>query len=62
MLGGQDQKRSYSQRSIVKTLNMQSKERTLKASRVKSQVSSKGEPITITADFSDKLRTTYFKF
>lgn len=62
MLGGQDQKRSYSRRSIVKTLNMQSKGRALKASRVKPQVTSKGEPVTITAGFSDKPRTTYFKF
>ena len=37
---------------ILKTLNAQNKERTLKAVRGKGQVTYKGRPIRITSDFS----------
>ena len=37
---------------IIKTLNVQGKERILKAAREKGQVTYKGRPIRITPDFS----------
>jgi predicted nucleic acid binding AN1-type Zn finger protein len=37
---------------IIKTLNIQNKERILKAAKEKRQVTYKGKPIRITADFS----------
>jgi hypothetical protein len=37
---------------IIKTLNAQNKERILKASREKGQITFKGRPIRITPDFS----------
>jgi hypothetical protein len=47
-----DQKRKSSCHMSIKTLNAQSKERILKAAREKSQVTYKGRPIRIAANFS----------
>ena len=47
-----DQKRNSSHYIIVKTPNALNKERILKAVREKGQVTYKGSPIRITADFS----------
>jgi hypothetical protein len=47
-----DQKRNSSHHIIIKTLNVQNKERILKVVRVKGQVTYKGRPIRITPDFS----------
>ena len=46
-----DQKRKSSQHIIIKTLNVQNKERILKAARGKGKVSYKGRPIRITTHF-----------
>jgi hypothetical protein len=46
------QKRKSSHHIIIKTLNADSKERILKASREKCQVTYKGRPTRITPDFS----------
>jgi hypothetical protein len=48
----QDQKRNTTRNIIMKTLNAQKKERVLKAAKEKRQVTYKGKPIRITADFS----------
>ena len=47
-----DKKRKSSHHIIIKTLNTQSKKRTLKAARGKGQVKYKGRHIRITPDFS----------
>ena len=47
-----EQKRKSSCHKIVKTLNVQKKERILKAEREKDQVTYKGKPIRITHNFS----------
>ena len=47
-----DQKRNSSHHIIIKTPNVQNKERILKAVREKDQVTYKGRPIRITGDFS----------
>ena len=47
-----DQKRNSSRHIIIKTPNVQSKVRILKAVREKGQVTNKGRPIRITPDFS----------
>lgn len=49
-----DQKRNTSRHIIVKTLNIQNKERILKAAREKGQVTYEGRPIRITPDFSSE--------
>lgn len=48
----QEQKRNSPQHIIVKTLNIQNKEKVLKATREKSQVTYESKPTRITADFS----------
>ena len=48
----QDQKRKSSHPIIIKTLNAQNKEKLVKATRDKGQVTYKGKPIRITPDFS----------
>lgn len=48
----QEQKRNSPQHIIAKTLNMQNKEKVLKATREKSQVTYESKPTRITADFS----------
>jgi hypothetical protein len=48
----QDKKRRSLRDMVVKTLNIQNKERILKAAREKQEVTYKGKPIGITADFS----------
>jgi hypothetical protein len=47
-----DQKRNFFCHIIIKTPNMQNKERNLKAVKEKGQVTYKGRPIRITPDFS----------
>jgi hypothetical protein len=47
-----DQKRNFSSHIIIKTPNVQNKERILKTVREKGQVTYKGRPIRITPDFS----------
>jgi hypothetical protein len=47
-----DQKRKSSPHIIIKTISTQSKERILKATREKGQVTCKGKPIRITSVFS----------
>lgn len=47
-----DQKRKSFNHIIIKTLNAQSRERILRATREKSQGTYKGKPIRITPDFS----------
>jgi hypothetical protein len=47
-----DKKRKSTPQIFIKTLNVQSKERILKAVREKVQVTYKGRPIRITPDFS----------
>jgi hypothetical protein len=47
-----DQNRSNPQHIIIKTTNTEGKERILKAVREKKQITYKGKPIKITADFS----------
>ena len=47
-----DQKRNFSSQMIIKTLNVQNKERMLTAVRGKSLVTYKVRPIRITPDFS----------
>jgi hypothetical protein len=48
----QDQKRNTSRHIIIKSLSTQNKERILKLAKEKRQVTYKGKPIRITADFS----------
>jgi hypothetical protein len=50
-----DQNRNTSRHIIIKTLNIQNKERILKAAKEKRQVTYKGKPIRITADFSTQI-------
>jgi predicted nucleic acid-binding Zn-ribbon protein len=50
-LNCQDQKRNTRIHIIIKTLSTLNKERTLKAAKEKRQVTYKGKPIRITADF-----------
>ena len=52
-----DQKRKSSHHIIIKTLNVQNKERILKASREKSQVTYKGKSIRIKPGFSTDMLT-----
>jgi hypothetical protein len=47
-----DQNRSTPQHIIIKTTNTETQERILKAVREKKQITYKGKPIKITADFS----------
>jgi hypothetical protein len=47
-----DQNRSTPQHIIIKTTSTETRERTLKAVREKKQITYKGKPIKITADFS----------
>jgi len=47
-----DQKRNFSQHTIIKTTNALNKDRILKAVREEGQVTYKGRPIRITPDFS----------
>ena len=47
-----EQKRKSSGNIIIKTLNVQNKERILKAAREKDQVTYKGRPSRISQDFS----------
>jgi hypothetical protein len=47
-----DQNRTTPQHSIIKTISTENRERILKAAREKKQVTYKGKPIKITADFS----------
>ena len=49
-----DQKRKSSYHIIIKTQNLQNKERILKAEREKGQVIYKGRPARIISDFSTK--------
>ena len=53
-----DQKGNSSCHIIVKTPNVQKKERILKAVREKGQVTYKGRPIRITPDFSPETMKT----
>jgi hypothetical protein len=48
----QGQKRSSPKYMIVKTLNIQNKEKLLKPIRQKSEVRYKGKPIRLAADFT----------
>jgi hypothetical protein len=50
-----DQKRKSPCYIIIKTLNIQNKERILKAAREKGQVTYKGRPTRIKPDFSTEL-------
>jgi hypothetical protein len=54
----QDQKRNSTKYIIIKTLNIQNKGRILKATKEKKQITYKGKPITILADFSTKTLNT----
>jgi hypothetical protein len=54
----QDQKRKKPRHIIIKTLSTQNKERILKAAKEKRQVTYKGKPIRITADFSAQILNT----
>jgi tRNA A37 threonylcarbamoyladenosine dehydratase len=47
-----DQNRTTPQHIIIKTTSTETKERILKAVREKKQITYKGKPIKITADFS----------
>lgn len=49
---GQDQKRNSPRHIIVKMLDTQNKDKILKVTREKQQVTYKGKPIRITTDFS----------
>lgn len=51
-----DQKRKSSHHIIIKTLNVQNKERILKATREKGQVTYKGRPNRITLHISTETR------
>jgi hypothetical protein len=48
----EEQKRNTTRHIIIKTLSTQNKERILKAAEKKRQVTYKGKPIRLTADFS----------
>jgi hypothetical protein len=50
-----DQNRTTSQHIIIKTTSTETRERILKAVREKKQITYKGEPIKITADFSTEI-------
>jgi hypothetical protein len=54
----QNQKRNTPRHIIIKTLSTQSKERIRKAAKEKRQVTYKGKPIRITADFSTQTLST----
>ena len=47
-----DQKKTSSRHIIIKTQNIQIKERILRAAKEKGQVTYKGKPIRLTPDFS----------
>jgi hypothetical protein len=47
-----DKNRSTSRRVIIKTTSTENRQRILKAVREKKQITYKGKPIKITADFS----------
>ena len=47
-----DQQRKLFNHIIIKTLNVQNKERILKVVRERSQITYKGRPVRITPDFS----------
>jgi hypothetical protein len=49
-----DQNTTIPQHIIIKTTNTETRERILKAAREKKQITYKGRPIKITADFSTK--------
>ena len=49
-----DQKRNFSCHIIIRTTNVQNKDRILKAVREKGQVIYKGKPVRITPDFSSE--------
>jgi hypothetical protein len=49
---GLDQNRPTQQHIIIKTTNTETRERILRAVREKKQITYKGKPINITADFS----------
>jgi hypothetical protein len=49
-----DQNKNTPQHIIIKTTNTETTERILKAVREKKQITYKGKPIKITADFSNK--------
>jgi hypothetical protein len=51
-------KQKHPRHIIIKTLSMQYKKRILKAAKVKRQVTYKGKPIRITADFSTQTLNT----
>ena len=53
-----DKKRNSSHRIIVKTPNIQTKGRILKAVKEKGQVTCKGKPTRITPDFSPETMKT----
>jgi hypothetical protein len=53
-----DQSRATTWHIIIKTTNTETRERILKAVREKKQITCKGNPIKITADFSTE---TFFK-
>jgi hypothetical protein len=63
----QDHKRNTPRHIIIKTLNIQNKERVLKAEKEKRQVTYEGKSIQTTADFSTQTLNarrswkTYFK-
>jgi hypothetical protein len=50
-----DQNRSTPQHIIIKATSTETRERTLKAVREKKQITYKGKPINITADFSTEI-------
>jgi hypothetical protein len=54
----QDQKRNTPRQIIIKTLNLQNKERILEVTKEKRQITYKGKPIRITADFSTQTLNT----
>jgi hypothetical protein len=47
-----DQKRTFPQHIIIKTTSTENRERILKTGSEKTQITHKGKPIKITADFS----------
>jgi hypothetical protein len=49
-----DQNRSSPRHIIIKTISTENRERILKAVREKNQITYKGKPIKITADFTRK--------
>jgi hypothetical protein len=53
-----NQKRKMPRHIIIRTFSKQNKERIMKAAREKKQVTYKGKPIRITADFSTQMLNT----